>query len=159
MWEVDKRTDKHMNVDCVFCKVGKREKMRNYNNHNIKRCSSASIYGAQARCNFESSSLWYTRFPTRAATCGGRDPSGRKNTVGEICVYGKWGTFLMSRRKFRSGNNKRKETCLSEVGRKKINTNKPVLRFIRAKIITILVSGAETSRILRTGWEPINACI
>jgi hypothetical protein len=103
--------------------------MRNYNNHNFKLCSLRR-FTVRKPAVISKALRSDTRFPATAATCGGRDPSEGMNIVGEICVSGKWETFLMSRCKFRNGKNKRKETCLSAVGRKKINTNKLVLRLI-----------------------------
>jgi hypothetical protein len=44
----------------------------------------------------------------------------------------------MSRRKFRSGKNKRQERCLSAVCGKKINADKPVWGLVPEKIIIVV---------------------
>jgi hypothetical protein len=75
----------------------------------------------------------------------GMDFSKRKNFVREICVCGKWKPFLMSRRRFRSGNNTRKERHLSTVGRRKINAYKPLLRPAVVRVITKRVPGTATA--------------
>jgi hypothetical protein len=62
--------------------------------------------------------------------------SERKNFLREICVCGKWKPFLMSRSRFRSGNNTRKERYLSAVGRRKINAYKPLLGSAGVEVIT-----------------------
>jgi hypothetical protein len=49
----------------------------------------------------------------------------------------------MSRSRFRSGNNKRKDGHLSEVGRKKINAYKPVVGPVGVEVITERVSGTD----------------
>jgi len=98
------------------------------------------------------------RLLSRVLICDGMDFSERKNFVREICVFGKWKPFLMSRSRLRSGNNTRRERYLSAVGRRKINAYKPLLGPAGVEVITERVPGTGTTGTMHRNYIPRHSC-